>query len=463
MTNKHILLRTNAIVGLIVLIGFLTSAGLGYRSNYGASAKSIEQVSLLTSEAIYYELSAIFAKPVNVSLTMANDSLLRNFVEGEGASEPDPDYIRTMQEYLGGYQEEYGYDSVFFVSAATRRYYNFSGFDRVLEPGNEEDRWYFENLESDLEYGLNVDDDQVKSANGEILVFVNCKLRRADDSVVGLVGVGLCVDDLQQLLREYEEKSGVHVALIGKDGRMELSSEHSGYEQIDFFEANNLEQARERVLGSQEREVQDFWVERQGERDDFIVARYLPELSWYLVVDRDTGFLTKRLQKQTELSMLVFAVVAGLVLLVVGYVIRGFNRSMLKLTREREEALRRAARQFYGNIYEWNITGDSAQGIASEKYLEGFGVPPGSSYTEALHAIAGQQIVEEYREGYLEMFRPEHVMKKFAEGICCLEYEFRVRDEAGKESKIKIDAHIYYCAEDDTVRMYSCRKVLQEG
>lgn len=37
---------------------------------------NIEQVSSLTSEGIYYQMRTIFAKPVNVSLTMAHDSLL---------------------------------------------------------------------------------------------------------------------------------------------------------------------------------------------------------------------------------------------------------------------------------------------------------------------------------------------------------------------------------------------------
>ena len=76
---KHnILLKTNILVCLVVFLGFLATAVLSYQMNYSASVKNIEQVSELTSEGIYYQMTMLFTKPVNISLTMANDSLLRS-------------------------------------------------------------------------------------------------------------------------------------------------------------------------------------------------------------------------------------------------------------------------------------------------------------------------------------------------------------------------------------------------
>ena len=39
------------------------TALLGYQANYSASIESIEQVSSLTSEGIYYQINSIFSKP----------------------------------------------------------------------------------------------------------------------------------------------------------------------------------------------------------------------------------------------------------------------------------------------------------------------------------------------------------------------------------------------------------------
>ena len=106
--KKNILLRTNLLVCLILAIGFSLTAMLSYRANYNASLQNIEQVSDLTSEGIYYQLAGTFTKPVNISLTMANDSLLRDFLLGEEAHLEDEGYTETIREYLRTYQENYG-------------------------------------------------------------------------------------------------------------------------------------------------------------------------------------------------------------------------------------------------------------------------------------------------------------------------------------------------------------------
>ena len=50
---------------------FRLIATLSYRANYNASLVKIKQVSSLASEGIYYRLSTMLTKPVNISQTMA--------------------------------------------------------------------------------------------------------------------------------------------------------------------------------------------------------------------------------------------------------------------------------------------------------------------------------------------------------------------------------------------------------
>ena len=54
--KKNILLRTNILVCLIIVAGFLVTAVLSYQANYSASIENIEQVSRLTSEGVYYQM-----------------------------------------------------------------------------------------------------------------------------------------------------------------------------------------------------------------------------------------------------------------------------------------------------------------------------------------------------------------------------------------------------------------------
>ena len=171
--------------------------------------RDVERVSTLTSEGIYHQIDSIFTKPINISLTMANDSLLKTFLAEEEQSQGNTDFIENMRAYLLAYKNKYLYDSVFLVSTATNRYYHFSGLDRTLTPENPENDWYYTFLKAGQECTLNIDNDEASSANNEITVFINCDIKGPDDTTMGVVGVGFRVDHIQSLLREYEENFGV--------------------------------------------------------------------------------------------------------------------------------------------------------------------------------------------------------------------------------------------------------------
>ena len=83
--KNNILLKTNLLVSVILLVGFALIATLSYRANYNASLVKIKQVSSLASEGIYYRLSTMLTKPVNISQTMAHDSLLIKLLEERAA------------------------------------------------------------------------------------------------------------------------------------------------------------------------------------------------------------------------------------------------------------------------------------------------------------------------------------------------------------------------------------------
>ena len=128
--KRNVLLRTNLLVCVVIVIGFITTSIISYRSNQGIFFKDIESVTALTSEGIHHQIDAVFIKPVNISLTMANDSLLKDFLYDEERRLDDKDFTDNMRTYLNAYREKYSYDSVFLASAQTRRYYYFNGLDR---------------------------------------------------------------------------------------------------------------------------------------------------------------------------------------------------------------------------------------------------------------------------------------------------------------------------------------------
>lgn len=119
--QKNILIRTNFFICMIIIFGFIITTITGYHSNMGIFERDAKHVSDLAAEGIYYQIDSIFTKPINVALTMANDSLLKNFLAEEGKHLVDEDFVQTMRDYLNTYHEKYNYDSVFLVSIQTNR------------------------------------------------------------------------------------------------------------------------------------------------------------------------------------------------------------------------------------------------------------------------------------------------------------------------------------------------------
>ena len=98
--KKDALLKTNLFICVIIVLGFAVASYVSYHSNNGIFKKDVEHISALTSEGIYYQIDAIFTKPINISLTMANDHLLKEFLNEEAARGDEDDFVQTMQNYL---------------------------------------------------------------------------------------------------------------------------------------------------------------------------------------------------------------------------------------------------------------------------------------------------------------------------------------------------------------------------
>ena len=463
--KKNILLRTNLLVCLIILIGFSLTALLSYRANYSTSLVNIEQVSSLTSEGVYYQLSSTFDKPVNISLTMANDSLLKALLSEEEERLGDQSYLDSIQEYLSAYQVKYGYDSVFLVSDATKRYYNFNGLDRVLTQDNPENAWYYHFRESPEDYDVVVDNDEVAGADNEITVFVNCKIRDTEGTFTGTVGVGLRIDYLQQALEGYRDEFGVNVYFIDGQGNIQVSTEYTGYEQVNLFRLeSHSAQAKQEILDWREEDVaHGFWAEQEGEKNQkYIVTRYLSELNWHLVVERDTSLLVEQLGRQMVLTVLVIGVILAVILFVITYVIRSFKRQILALTlateRDRRTVFEKATEELFESIYKLDVTHNRPANRATEEYFESLGAPPGTPFDQALRIVAEKQIKEEFRQGYLETFSPEHVLKAYHEGRETLRYEFMISQNGGDYYWMRITARLVQSERDGAIHMLTYRQ-----
>lgn len=456
--KKNLLLRTNIMVCLVIILGFLATSTISYCSNLDICRKDVEQVSYLTSEGIYNKIDSYFTKPIHISLTMANDHLLKTLLQGESQRLEDETFIQSLQEYLNAYQETYHYNSVFLVSSATGRYYHFNGLQRVLTLGNPENNWYFSFLETEDAYDLNIDNDEADG--NEITVFVNCKIKDTDGTVLGVVGVGFRADPLQALLKHYETQFGISANLVDQAGITAVSSRETGYQNLDFFAHCDFPKWKDAILSARAAdEPQTFWFAYSA---GYVVARYIPTLNWHLVIENHTPAMNHQLKLQFYGSILVILVILVFVLFLITDVIGTYNTRIIHLAvtqeQERKTAFQEATEHLFENIYELDITHNQAVGEATKQYFESLGASRDAPYDQALHQIANQQIKEPYRQGYLDTFSPEAVLAAYERGIKTLRYDFMMAPDGHTYYWVRATARIFRWEEDGSIRMLVYRQ-----
>lgn len=460
MKNKNDkLLRTNVLISIILILGFAATAIFSYRANYQVSLNNIEQVSSLSADGIYHQLASLFSKPVNISLTMAHDSLLIDHINKENSTLKDQEYIDTVAKYLKAYQKKYNFDSVFLVSTGSGRYYNFNGLDRILERGDPENHWYFNLLDSGEEYSLNVDNDQVYGAENVITTFVNCKIQGPDGSIIGVVGVGIRMDYLKELLQVYEDKFNVTVSLVDKNGDIQVSTSYTGYEKKNWFTVYDQERIKSKVLEYNDASKNlELWTkDSQNVDKSYVVSRYIPELSWNLIVEQDTSQMIHDMRIRLYQSFFIILLVILIVLIVITTVIRNFNGQIRKLADEHQTMFKKATEQLYDSIYELNLTKNCYVGEPTEKYFcsMGGGKLP---FDQALRAIAKRHIKEEFRDGYVQTFTPENAIREFEAGNNHLSYDFMISEDGTNYHWTRVETYLFFSKEDQSIHMFSYRK-----
>lgn len=459
--RKDILLRTNLLVCVVIMLGFIITTWIGHRTNHNIFKRDIENVTGLSSDGIYHEIDTIFAKPIHISLTMGNDQFLKSFLETEQFYTDDIIFRDTMREYLNTYREMYQYDSVFLVSADTGRYYNFDGFDRILEEGDPENTWFYEFLEQSGNYEIVIDNDQAGFADNEVTIFINCRITDSAGRTIGVVGVGFRADMLQQLLKQYEKEYGVRTFLIDKSGNIAVAADRTRFEgETDFFEQSSFPELRDTLLQAGE-EKQGFWYTSSKE-NGYVSSQYVENLGWYLIVDHDTTQLMQILSSRIYKNVIIFIFVVVIILYTITDVIRKYNARIIELTvlaeKEHRTVYQEAAEQLYEKIYEVDITHDRPADEAAVQYFVGLGVPPNLPYGEMLQIIAEKQIKEEYRKGYMDTFSPENIKTAYKDGVENLRYDFLTMKGDGHYSWKRIIAHLFFWEEDQSLRMLIYRE-----
>ncbi|AMS13782.1 diguanylate cyclase [Pseudomonas chlororaphis] len=311
------------IITLIALLGggFMVTSLLSYYASRTSIRDNIVNTELpLTSDTVYSEIQKDLVRPILISSMMSRDTFMRDWVM---AGERDPE---QMTRYLNEVMTHYGAYTAFFVSNSSLTYYHAKGVLKKIAPDTPRDAWYFRVRDMATPYEINVDPDQANQNN--LTFFINYKVYDYQDNFIGAAGVGLKVDAVIKLIDRYQQRYQRSVYFVDTQGRIVLTGAEGGPQGAragqSLFELENLRDLRARLpkphSGNYEYSAPD--------QRHFLNVRFIPELNWYLFVDKREDSALGDIRRSLYLNLLICLAITLMVLTLLNGVVRRFQRKI---------------------------------------------------------------------------------------------------------------------------------------
>ena len=287
---------------IAALLILLTAAQIAVRIAPPLVQKSSqnETKNKMIAAHIHDTLDSSIEKPLTISKAMAADSFLLQALKDEPHTAQHV-MEQQMAEYLSTLKEKFNYIQTFVISEKSRRYYTPKGIEKVVNPQEESyDIWYQIFLDSGKEVDLDTDRDQLNDFRWTI--FVNVRTTDEDGTTLGVCGVGVFMDRLQEQFMQTEKEYGVKINLIDTDGLVQVDTDTSNIANAYIAEALGDKAGSEA-----------FTYKRRG-RSGFRMTRYMKDLEWYLVVQ---SFSQKESLAGTWFSIITLYILLAAILVTV--------------------------------------------------------------------------------------------------------------------------------------------------
>lgn len=325
--NKHLLLVSNLIIILAVVAGFTISIYRDTNSYQQLAERHLANVVSLADTNLSDHINNTMSRPVMVAKTMANDEFLKTWLSKEPAQAGNADYLKQLYGYLKTYQLKYGYTTVFCISDRSGNYYYQDGLNKTLSTGDAHDVWYYNFKSTGHEYDLEVDTNQAN--HDSITVFVNFRVEGPNGKYLGVIGVGLKVDSIEDTIRTYERNYGMSVYIVNVDG---APTSFKGNTDI-FVSGSKVAEftgIRDNIRMSKTGVPEMQWFTADGERK-CLITRYDATLGWFLILEMKTDSIERAFQERVKRNVIFMLMSLLACILVTTLVFANFNKRIVAI------------------------------------------------------------------------------------------------------------------------------------
>lgn len=306
---------TALLVSLLIVVGVYTLV-----VNRLAQQYLVEQALPSSIEATRNDIERILVQPLTAARDIASNSLVRDWLaDGENPAAAQ-DFVR----YLEGIRAEHKAFTALIIGADSNHYYTEKGLDRTLTRAKPEDAWFYTFMDSDQPRTLNIDND---TASGELTLFIDIKVEQAG-KIVGVAGLGLKLEELSRLIRNFSFGERGKVYLVRSDGLIQVhpQAQFSGKRQL----AQQIGAPAAQALLGHKGAVSSAFV--RDDEDFLALSLPLRDLGWTLVAEVPQSQIYAQARQAMWMSSAIGAAVAVVCLLLVVLLARGLIRPIRQVT-----------------------------------------------------------------------------------------------------------------------------------
>ena len=309
--NRHKLIL---LLTLVLSIGFMATSLVSYNVSKNSIHNAIADDELpLTADNIYSEIQKDLVRTVFIASMMASDTFLRDWViDGEKNND-------RITRYLKEVQARYGTFVSFLVSEKTRNYYYNQGILKQVKSAEPRDAWYFRVRTIQQPYELNVDKDMAHE--DALTIFVNYRVFDYQNRYIGAAGVGLTVDSVQGMINSYQNRYHRNVYFVDPKGTVILASNKQHLPGSNIRDIKGMAKIIPDMLSKDSGSYQY----QENNASYLLNSRYIPELKWYLLVEKNESEATASIRYALYLNLLFCLTITAGVILITHMVLKRYQ------------------------------------------------------------------------------------------------------------------------------------------
>ncbi len=218
---RKVFLTVVAFAYLVTLTGAFVAF---YWSARSISDEYVERFALAQNELERNRILSLVDRELALSRKLADDPQVRDWIRDEN----DPELRALAQRQIESYHRFLGYGTVFVAVRSSGNYYVSAGespdlMQTVLDTNDPDDRWFFEFLERNPDYSMNVNYDALLD---EVRVWMNVIVRDADGAPIGVAGSGIDLTRFLENLVEHSEP-GIRTIIVNSAGELQAHPDRS--------------------------------------------------------------------------------------------------------------------------------------------------------------------------------------------------------------------------------------------